>query len=221
MSNLDILLPGALLVPAGKATPGPGTHIQNNQITASVLGRASTAKSSLNSTTRSKGSTSVSVLRPASRQTAPVLPSVGAQVYAKVTSLQRQQATCSIHALVPPSAAALPRLDSDVSSTPTEGSLEPRALATSFRGIIRSQDVRATEKDKVKLGDCFRVGDVVRAVVISLGDQGGYYLSTAGNEYGVVIAWSEAGNGCVPVSWREVLDEKTGLREARKVAKPI
>jgi exosome complex component CSL4 len=36
-----------------------------------------------------------------------------------------------------------------------------------FIGVIRSQDVRATEKDKVKIGDCFRGGDVVRGVVVS------------------------------------------------------
>jgi exosome complex component CSL4 len=96
------------------------------------------------------------------------------------------------------------------------------ALTTSFRGILRAQDVRATEKDKVKLGECFRVGDIVRAVVISLGDQGGYYLSTAGNEYGVVMAWSKGvGNLCVPVSWCEVVDSVTGAKEMRKVAKPI
>ncbi len=34
-------------------------------------------------------------------------------------------------------------------------------------GVIRVQDVRATEKDKVKMGDCFRGGDVVRGVVVS------------------------------------------------------
>jgi exosome complex component CSL4 len=36
-----------------------------------------------------------------------------------------------------------------------------------FTGVIRTQDVRATEKDKVKIGDCFRGGDVVRGVVVS------------------------------------------------------
>ena len=35
-----------------------------------------------------------------------------------------------------------------------------------FTGVIRTQDVRATEKDKVKIGDCFRGGDVVRGVVV-------------------------------------------------------
>lgn len=37
-----------------------------------------------------------------------------------------------------------------------------------FTGVIRVQDVRATEKDKVKLADCFRGGDVVKGVVASV-----------------------------------------------------
>lgn len=31
---------------------------------------------------------------------------------------------------------------------------------------MRVQDVRLTEKDKVKIADSFRLGDVVRAVVV-------------------------------------------------------
>jgi exosome complex component CSL4 len=81
--------------------------------------------------------------------------------------------------------------------------------------------VRATEKDKVKLAECFAVGDIIRAIIVGLGDQTGYYLSTAGNEFGVVMAWSEAGNVAVPISWREVRDQDTGVKELRKVAKPV
>ena len=36
-----------------------------------------------------------------------------------------------------------------------------------FTGVIRAQDVRATEKDKVKLAECFRGGDVVKGLVVS------------------------------------------------------
>ena len=36
--------------------------------------------------------------------------------------------------------------------------------------MIRSQDVRLTEADKVDIYDCFLPSDVVRAKVISLGD---------------------------------------------------
>lgn len=35
-----------------------------------------------------------------------------------------------------------------------------------FIGVIRTQDVRATEKDRVKIGDCFRGGDVVKGLVV-------------------------------------------------------
>jgi len=42
----------------------------------------------------------------------------------------------------------------------------PLAAGEEFTGVIRSQDVRATEKDKVKIGDCFRGGDVVRGIVV-------------------------------------------------------
>ena len=43
----------------------------------------------------------------------------------------------------------------------------PLPLGEDFTGVIRSQDVRATEKDKVKLADCFRGGDVVKGLVVS------------------------------------------------------
>lgn len=43
----------------------------------------------------------------------------------------------------------------------------PLPQGDEFTGVVRSQDVRATEKDKVKLSDCFRGGDVVRGQVVS------------------------------------------------------
>jgi exosome complex component CSL4 len=76
------------------------------------------------------------------------------------------------------------------------------------------------EKDKVAMNTSFRVGDIIRASVISLGDERSYYISTAGNEFGVVVAVSEAGNAMVPTSWKEMKDVVTGKGESRKVAKP-
>ncbi|KXZ47854.1 hypothetical protein GPECTOR_32g466 [Gonium pectorale] len=67
-----------------------------------------------------------------------------------------------------------------------------QALSTEFKGVIRQQDVRATEIDRVVMYDCFRPGDIVRAEVVSLGDARSYYLSTAKNELGVVYARSAA-----------------------------
>ena len=43
----------------------------------------------------------------------------------------------------------------------------PLPLGEEFTGVIRIQDIRATEKDKVKIADCFRGGDVVKGLVVS------------------------------------------------------
>ncbi|EIW86604.1 exoribonuclease [Coniophora puteana RWD-64-598 SS2] len=96
----------------------------------------------------------------------------------------------------------------------------PLPTGEEFIGVIRNQDVRATEKDKVKIGDCFRGGDVVKGSVISLGDARSYYITTARNDLGVVFATSEAGATMDPVSWKEMRCPKTGRLEKRKCAKP-
>uniref|UniRef100_A0A8C4VS31 Exosome complex component CSL4 C-terminal domain-containing protein n=1 Tax=Gopherus evgoodei TaxID=1825980 RepID=A0A8C4VS31_9SAUR len=63
---------------------------------------------------------------------------------------------------------ALPRCTSCTSaSTP---------LKSTFRGTIRREDIRATEKDKVEVYKSFRPGDIVLAKVISLGDMQSNYL---------------------------------------------
>ncbi|KAL1936097.1 hypothetical protein VTP01DRAFT_231 [Rhizomucor pusillus] len=90
-----------------------------------------------------------------------------------------------------------------------------------FLGSIRSQDVRATEKDKVKIYNSFRPGDIVRAEVISLGDARHYMLSTAKNELGVIFATSVAGATMIPISWQEMQCPITKTIEYRKCAKPF
>nr|KAF6424852.1 exosome component 1 [Molossus molossus] len=93
-------------------------------------------------------------------------------------------------------------------------------LKNSFRGTIRKEDVRATEKDKVEIYKSFRPGDIVLAKVISLGDaQSNYLLTTAENELGVVVAHSESGVQMVPISWCEMQCPKTHTKEFRKVAR--
>ncbi|KAL9341805.1 hypothetical protein Peur_065130 [Populus x canadensis] len=95
----------------------------------------------------------------------------------------------------------------------------PKSVQEKFTGIIRQQDVRATEIDKVDMHLSFRPGDIVRALVLSLGDARAYYLSTAKNELGVVSAESAAGATMVPISWTEMQCPLTGQIEQRKVAK--
>ncbi|VVB01585.1 unnamed protein product [Arabis nemorensis] len=95
----------------------------------------------------------------------------------------------------------------------------PKAVCEKFAGIIRQQDVRATEIDKVDMHLSFRPGDIVRALVLSLGDARAYYLSTAKNELGVVSAESAAGETMVPISWTEMQCPLSSQTEPRKVAK--
>jgi len=90
-----------------------------------------------------------------------------------------------------------------------------------FSGIIRAQDVRATEQDKVEIYKCFRPGDIVKAEIISLGDKRSYFLSTAKNELGVIFAKSVAGATMIPVSWDQMQCPKTKMKEYRKVAKVV
>ncbi|KAF7689303.1 exosome complex component CSL4 [Silurus meridionalis] len=135
----------------------------------------------------------ISVVRETEAQ---LLPDVGAIVTCKVTSINPRFA--KVHILY-------------VGSTP---------LKDRFRGTIRKEDVRATEKDKVETYKSFRPGDIVLAKVISLGDvQSNYLLTTAENELGVVVAHSEAGVQMVPISWCEMQCPRTHNKEFRKVAR--
>lgn len=43
---------------------------------------------------------------------------------------------------------------------------EGGVCADEWAGVIRKEDVRATEKEKVIVGEGFRIGDVVRGVVV-------------------------------------------------------
>ena len=207
MAVPSIALPGQLLGSAEKYFPGPGTHIHESQIYASIAGPVVTSPTP-KTTTQTKPSPLLSIQRPAT-STDPgilgtgsggggtILPEVDSTVLALITRLGPRFATCEI--LV----------------------INNIVCRESFQGQIRREDIRATEKDKIKMEESFRVGDLVRGTVISLGDQSNYYVSTSENEFGVVMARSEEGRLMYPVSWKEFRDPVTGRGEARKAAKPF
>lgn len=192
--------PGQTLAAASKYTAGPGTHIYASNIQASLAG-APTVDTSTKPPTlsipRLLPPHNASVLPSFNVSTTNTLPKVGSIVLAKVTRCLVRQVNLAI--LV---------VDGEV-------------CADEWSGVVRKEDVRATEKEKVVIGESFRVGDMVRAEVISLGDQTNYYLTTARNELGVIMAKSEAGNTMYPISWKEYRDPVTGGNESRKVAKPL
>lgn len=140
--------PGLVLGPAKQYTAGPGTHIYEGSICASVVGQV---------TTQPPGSSGslplLAVARPAPSTAGPAsrsiagagtLPHVGSIVLGRVTRLQARQINLAI--LV----------------------VDDAVCADAFQGIVRREDVRGWEVDKVVVGESFRVGDVVRGVVVCL-----------------------------------------------------
>ncbi|KAK3680072.1 exosome 3'-_5 exonuclease subunit ski4 (Csl4) [Recurvomyces mirabilis] len=192
MSSTTVALPGQDLGPTASNNVGAGTHIQGDHLFASVAGQIISTPS----TTKGSKTPTLSILRPSSA----TLPEVGTTILGKITRTNPRQANISILAI---------------------GNTGERVCGEPFPALIQQQDIRATEIDKVKVTESFRVGDVVRAVVISLGDERSYYLSTAKNELGVVMAVSEGGHQMYPLSWKEFHDPVTGAKELRKVAKPV
>lgn len=139
----------------------------------------------------------VSVVRPTRLARVPV---VGTIVTGLVTKLNKLQASLAIITV------------EDV----------PLPVGQDFPGVIRAQDVRQVDKDKVKIWTCFRPGDIVRAEVISFPTGStGYLLATFRNDLGVVFAQNtRTGNLMKALSWEEMIDEETGEKEPRKVAGP-
>ncbi|PHH65008.1 hypothetical protein CDD81_3645 [Ophiocordyceps australis] len=197
-------IPGDVLGSVSRYASGPGTHVYQGNVVSSLMGKVEATPpchtrgpaKRLNKITAAivDQRSVVSVSRRPHRSQ--VLPDVNDVVLARVTRLMPKQAIVAIK---------------QIGAT---------ALHTEWQGVIRVQDVRATEKDKVKIQESFKPGDIVKAQVISLGDQANYYLSTASNELGVIMAVSDAGNDMVPISWKEFIDPETRLSELRKVAKP-
>lgn len=236
---------------------GTGTYARGDYILSSLVGYESRTPSSSTASTSAFASGTTNKPSPASSKTETVsisgvenrfvVPRPDSTVIARVTRVTPRQAYLSILIVDGQPCGS----SSSSSSTFVQSGLGNHAAGegdgVDFQGVVRSQDVRTTEKDKVKLADCFRPGDIVRATVISLGDARSYYLSTAGNSLGVIYAmsatsasatseekedgatvvagvrgagWSISGNPMVPISWNQMIDPLTGVVENRKCAKP-
>ncbi|RAK95249.1 exosome non-catalytic core subunit CSL4 [Aspergillus ibericus CBS 121593] len=241
-----VAIPGQRLGSIAAYVAGPGTHVQNANIYASIAGPVVVDPAQPSSKTKSVLSVSRSIpTKAASSTTAPVksasagkqklryntLPAVDSVVLARVTRVQKRQATVSILVVLDESANSQPlnpsqtASDNDNIEAILSSAANPENHSSSdelrFQALIRKEDVRAVEKDRVVMDEMFRVGDIVRGTVISLGDQSFYYITTARNDLGVVMARSDAGNMMFPVSWKEMRDPVTGVAELRKVARPF
>lgn len=153
MATVDVpslAIPGRVLGSISKYAPGPGTHIFEGNVVSSLMGnvtvtppaRAPGPAKRLNKITAptSEDMATISVARHGRRRE--VLPDVNNIVLARVVRLMPKQAIVVIQ---------------QVGDT---------VLQTEWQGVIRVQDVRATEKDKVKIYESFKPGDTVRAQVV-------------------------------------------------------
>lgn len=183
--------PGEVLGRASDYVAGNGTYAWNNKIYASVVGVERVSQS--HPTAEDKRP----VIEVTREKEHGAVPEPGLVVTAKVGKVMPKMAQVDIICV---------------------GS---RAVKEKFSGIVRQQDVRVTEIDKVDMYSSFRPGDILKAEVLSLGDARSYYLTTAKNELGVVSATSVAGAKMIPVSWQEMLCPLTNQKEPRKVAKVV
>lgn len=155
------------------------------------------------------------------------LPVVGDVVTCRVTKINARMASVEIlclhshHAVAPAesSAAAASAAASASGLALATPAAETYLLEESLAGTIRQRDVRAHEIDSVEIYRSFRPLDLVRAQVLSLGDARSYFLSTARNDLGVILATSPAGAPMVPINWEQMQCPLTGAKEYRKVAK--
>ena len=186
MATSSIVCPGERLRFAEEFAAGRGTYVRDQHVVAAVVGESrvvpaadgsSDSRPVVEVVRRGAGGAGVE----SEQVGGTLIPQVGDVVFAKITRINPRLCNAEIVCV------------------------NGKAVEDTFAGVIRTQDVRATEVDKVDIYDCFLPSDVVRAKVISLGDTRSYYLSTAENELGVVQARSPfTGEAMVPVSWMEM-----------------
>jgi exosome complex component CSL4 len=151
MAQATVAVPGQLLGSSSQYIAGPGTHLHQSSLFSSLLGTVNITQPEkaagpakrmtkiLPATTGQLPTISVAM----AEKRREVLPEVNNIVLCRVSRIQPRQATVAI--LV----------------------VGDAVLEAEWQGVIRVQDVRATEKDRVKIYESFRPGDIVRAQVVS------------------------------------------------------
>lgn len=233
------VVPGQIVVSATnndfkKYTAGTGVEVSPRGINATLLGRLTAekvgSKWTLNvcNEVRNPYAEIPTELTGNSKRTTSNVPQVGDTVYGRVVRLAQKQAVCDIIAvenqgiLTPDSSAGV--FASSLGSVHPSVGINDRTneLGHGYGGVIRIQDIRATERDKVVITDMFCPGDLVRAVVLALGDGNKYYLSTVRNDCGVVFARDpKTGTQLVPLDWSVMADPDSGNTYKRKCANPF
>ena len=91
---------------------------------------------------------------------------------------------------------------------------------SAFSGVLLREHVTpGGAADAPPMEDCVRPGDVVQAVVASLGDARSFFLSTAPLHCGVVAAKAEVSGLPLRAVDYKLMEDAGGARERRKVAR--
>lgn len=161
----QIVIPGDLIGNKEDGKSGTGTFLfQKTEIRASVVGSIITEKKEIQAEDAKSNRPRVNVIPVNGKMLARnYVLNVDDVVYARVIRTNYNQAYVDILCI---------------------GDIE---LPSPLKGVIRREDIRETEVDKVVVQDFFKSMDIVRAIVVSLGDSKYYFLSTAKNDMGVVL----------------------------------
>jgi exosome complex component CSL4 len=155
-----------------------------------------------------------------------VTPQVNDIVLARVTKLTHLRINVEILSVLPKQSEEESSSNNNNNNNNNRNNLQllnllPTETGEFFKALIRSQDIRSTDRDSVKTWECYQPGDIIRAVVLSLGDGASFYLSTARNDLGVVFARNENGELLYPLDWETMVAPGSGEVEKRKCAKPF
>ena len=165
--SVQIIIPGNVLGTTKENKAGVGAYSSKSEIRASIVGKVVTEKDK-SETFSSSSRPRINVIPVDTRPSAKsYVLNVGDIVYARVIRMNYNQAYLDILCI---------------------GDFE---LPVPLKAVIRREDIRETEVDKVVVSEFFQAFDIVRASVISLGDSKYYFLSTAKDGLGVVLPKSK------------------------------
>lgn len=191
LSLPPFVLPGDALGPAPQFSAGAGAYVDadSGQVRASLAGSPR-----VDPARGGGGGGALSVSRGGASSSA-VVPEVGQLVLARVLRISPLCAHCEVLLC---------------EGKPT----------SAFSGVLLREHVTpGGAADAPPMEDCVRPGDVLQAVVASLGDARSFFLSTAPLHCGVVAAKAEAsGLPLRAVDFKE-MEDAGGARERRKVAR--
>ena len=101
--------------------------------------------------------------------------------------------------------------------------VESGVLAHAFSGEVKREDVEERDKDRTRMQNCFRPGDLVLARIISAGETAStFQASTAEEELGVVAAKCAEDGARLrrpPQSWKTMECPDCGVVVPRKLAR--